>query len=352
MVDKAIPTDALEVITAAEGEDAEAAFLRAYAPDADKPSGDADEEKKKAKPAADAEAETSEETPEEDADTEGDETEQEAETEGEDDSASRKRVVLDQDAEAFVKHKVDGKEVEIPVKELTRLYGQEAALTRKSQETAAAQKAVEENGARYTAGLETLLQRALDDFKPYADINFLALAKDPTISAEDLAALQTQATAAYNNVNFLNTQLDETVKSAEAARVTNLRTAAVASWKVLADPATGITGWDEPLYNEIRTYAKATGLPARSVDELVDPAAIKILHKAMLYDKGQQAAAKSAVKVVKVDKEPKRIIKATPAPVIAKSKANGVDGSMAKLASTGDVDDAAAVFLARMNAPQ
>lgn len=351
MVDKAIQTDAHEVITAAEGEDAEAAFLRAYAPDADKPSGEPEEdEDKKAKPAPKADDKDSEETPEDEPEAEDDDAVDE--DQDDDEGTSRKRVVLDQDAEAFVKHKVDGKEVEIPVKELTRLYGQEAALTRKSQETAAAQKAVEENGARYTAGLETLLQRALTDFKPYADINFLALAKDPSVSAEDLAALQAQATAAYNNVHFLNTQLDETVKQAETARVTNLRKAATESWKVLADPATGITGWDEPLYNDIRAYAKSTGLPARSVDELVDPAAIKILHKAMLYDRGQKAAVKAAVKVVKVDKEPKRIIKSTPAPVIEKSKGKGGDSSMAKLAATGDVEDAADVFFARMTAAQ
>ena len=73
---------------------------------------------------------------------------------------------------------------------------------------------------------------------------------------------------------------------------------------------------------------------------------MKLLHKAMLYDKGQKAA----VKVIKVDKEPKRIIKSTPDPVIARSKGKGTDGSMAKLKATGDVEDAADVFLARMTA--
>ena len=350
MVDGAIQKDAptTPAITAHEGEDAESAFFRAFTADAEKPSGDAEDEDKKKAPAPKANAEdSSEETPEDETDEEdGEEADEGEDTEddADEDDGKRKRVVLEPDAEAFVRHKVDGKEVEIPIKDLARLYGQEAALTRKSQETAAAQKIVDENGARYTAGLEALMVKALERFKPYADINFLALAKDPDISAADLAALQQQATDAYNDVQFLNTKLDETVKEAEQARLTNLKKAAVESWKVLSDPATGIEGWDVPLYNEIRAYTKAQGIPAQTVDELVDPVAMKLLHKAMLYDKGQKAI----VKVTKVDKEPKRIIKASTQAAVSKSKGKGTDGAMAKLQASGEVEDAANVFLARM----
>lgn len=351
MVDKtAIRMDAPETITAAPGEDAEASFLRAYTADAEKPSeSDEDTKKKVVPPVVEPKVEASEETPEEDAEDE-DDVDSSDEDDDEDDEEkvekpSGKRVVLEPDAEAFVKHKVDGKDVEIPVKDLTRLFGQEAALTRKSQENAEARKAVDEQGARYTAGLEALMNKALERFKPYADLNFLALAKDPDITAEDLAALQKQATDAYNDVTFLNTKLDETVQAVSQTRHTNLVKAAGEAWKVLSNPETGISGWNDTLYNEIRAYTKEQGIPAKQVDELVDPFAVKLLHKAMLYDR---QVAKPPVKIVKVDKEPKKIIKSSSDAIVQKSKGKGVDGAMAKLAKTGSVEDAQDAFLAMM----
>ena len=352
MVDPtAIRMDALETITAAPGEDAEASFLRAYTKDAEKPSESDEDTKKKVVPPVDkAATEDSEETPEDEVEDEDDgdsSDEDDDEVDEEDEKPSGKRVVLEPDAEAFVKHKVDGKDVEIPVKDLTRLYGQEAALTRKSQEAAEARKAVDDQGARYTAGLEALMNKALDRFKPYADLNFLALAKDPDITAEDLAALQKQATDAYNDVTFLGTQLDETVKAASQVRHTTLVKAAGEAWKALSNPETGIKGWNDTLYNEIRTYTKGQGIPAQQVDELVDPVAVKLLHKAMLYDRQQ---SKPPVKIVKVDKEPKKIIKSSSDAIVKKSKGKGVEGAMAKLAASGEVEDAQSAFLALMNA--
>lgn len=343
----AILSDAPEVITSEPGEDAGDAFLRAFTADPETVSDSDEEEDKKAKPKADDKDETSEETPEETDDSDADE-----ETDEDDDSEDKPeakektnaRVVLEADAEAFVKHKVDGKDVEIPVKDLTRLYGQEAALTRKSQETAELRKVVDDTGAKYNAGLEALLSRALESFKPYADLNFLALAKDPDITAEDIAALQKQAGDKYADVQFLTTKLEETVRDAAQARHTTLVKAAGEAWKVLADPTTGIPGWSTDTYNEVRTYAKAAGIPAQSVDELVDPIAVKILHKAMLYDKGKSAD----VKTIKVDKEPKRIIKSSSNAVVTKSKGSAKEASFAKLVKSGTAEDASDYFLAQM----
>ena len=336
------PTDTLR---ASLGDEPGDLFLKAIL-DAEKPSG-AEDEDKKAKPPTDDKPATDEETPAETDETEAegeDDQDTDEDTDKEEDEGKRKRVVLEPDAEAYVKHKVDGKEVEIPVKDLARLYGQEAALTRKSQETAEVRKQVDDQGARYTAGLEAMLARALERAKPYADINFLALAKDPTYTAEDLQSLQAAAQAAVADVEFLHTQLDETVKEAQHARQTNLVKAAAEAWKTLSDPDKGIPGWDEKMYNDIRSYAIGGGIPAQTVNELVDPVAIKILHKAMLYDKGQSAS----VKTVKVDKEPKRIIKSSSDATVAKSKGKASMAPLARLAQTGDVEDAQAYFLAQM----
>ena len=291
----AIQTDAAktETVTSAPGEDAEAAFLRHFAGDESLPEGDEEEKEKKPKaPKSEEDAETtSEETPEEDEaepeETDEDETE---ETEAkEDDKDAKKRIVLEADADAVVRHKVDGKDIEIPVKDLTRLYGQEAALTRKSQEAADLRKTVDADGQRYTTGLESILQRAVERFKPYANLDFLMLSKDPDISAQDLQALRTQAQSAYDDVNFLQTQLGDVVAKQQTVRHTALVTQAQESWKYLSNEETGIKGWNDAVYNDIRQYALKAGLNKTVVNELVDPQAIKMLHKAMLYDKGEKA---------------------------------------------------------------
>jgi hypothetical protein len=122
--------------------------------------------------------------------------------------------------------------------------------------------------------------------------------------------------------------------------------AAGETWKDLSDPTTGIPGWSTDTYNEVRTYAKAAGIPAKSVDEMVDPIAVRMLHKAMLYDKGKLAT----VKTTKVDKEPKRIIKSSSDAVASKSKGSAREASFARLVKSGSTDDATDYFLAQMNA--
>jgi hypothetical protein len=346
-----IHTDDTEVLEF----NAEDAFLKMLEPDADKqPSDSEDEPKKKNKepePEDDETEETSEETPEDDAEEtdEGEETDEEAEDdesdEGEEKDKKATKVVLEADADAVVKAKIDGKDVEIPVKDLTRLYGQEAALTRKSQEAAEARKHTDAQLQRYTAGLDTMLKRAIEAYKPYESINWVALSKDPSISAEEITLLQQQAQGAYDNVRYLQGEVDQTVQAVQQARHHDLMKQAQDSWKVLNDPEKGIKGWSKELYGEIREFAISSGIPKVMMDDLVDPGAFKIIHKAMLYDKGQKAAQ---TKTVKVDKTPKKIIKGTTEPVTKKSKPNSEASAMKRLRESGDIDDVADVFLARM----
>jgi hypothetical protein len=341
----------------AEDFDAMNAFLKTLVPpDAEKPSPEDNEEDDEEETSEDTTEddgdETSEEPPEEDEpeDEEGDEGEEDDEDgeEKEGDPKKGKRVVLEANADAVVKHKVDGKEVEIPVKDLTRLYGQEASLTRKSQELAAQKKIADETALKHAQGLDTLLTKAKEAYAPYEKLNFFALAKDPNISAEDLNILQSQARAAYDNVAFLTSELDATVQGFNKQRQDTLREQAQIAWNTLADPKTGIEGWSEPVYNSVREYAITNGIAKDVINELVDPAAIKLLHKAMLYDKGQKALTKT---VKKTAKTPKKIIKGG-AETAGKTKSTGPKGdaaAMKKLRESGSQDDAAAVFLARMN---
>jgi len=303
-----------------------------------------DTEEDATEPEEETEEETSDTSPEEDTEEDTEETEEDDEEteEPEPDNKPKKSTVIESD-DALVKIKVDGQEVTASIKDLKRLYGQEASLTRKSQEVAQIKQKAEESGQKYVTGLESLLNRAKEQAAPYANINFLALTKDPNVSSEELAALSDAANKAFENVRYLETELDGVIRAASEQRNQQLMVAAREAIKVLSDPKTGIPGWNEQLYNDIRRFAVDSGMNEQVVNEMVDPTAFKILHMAMQYQKGKTAVTKTK----KVDKTPKRIIKGTPDETIKKSKTTQKTDAFKRAKETGHVDDAAEAFLSR-----
>lgn len=279
-------------------------------------------------------------------DDEGQSEEDSEETEEEDDvpASPKKKVVIESDAEAYVKAKIDGKEVELKVGDLTRLYGQEAALTRKSQETAELRKQSEATLARHQAGLEVLAERAKARWEPYANINWIALTKDPNVSQEELSALHAEAQKVWDDVQFLNNSLDAVVQQKTEAHFKELNKQGQEAWKVLSDPETGIKGWSEKMYGDLKSFAVSSGIPKDTVETIVDPSVFKLLHKAYMYDKGQKASKQTT----KVTKTAKKIIKETPE-TVSKQMKRGDDhrAAEAKFSKSGSVDDAAELLLAR-----
>lgn len=321
-------------------------FFKRMVQDAEKPSDEPDEEEEEQSEADDTEEpeDDSEDTPPEDEeepeDTEGEEDTEEAE-ETEEDTKPTKATEVPEDG--VVKIKIDGQEVTATVKDLKRLYGQEASLTRKSQEAAETKKRAEEVAVKHVTGLEKLLERAKEQAAPYANINFLALTKDPNVSPEELTALSDAANRAFDNVRYLEQELDGVVRKASEERQQQMMVAAREAIKTLTDPKTGIPGWNEQMYNDIRKFAVSTGMNEQIVNEMVDPVAFKILHMAMQYQKGKTAITKTK----KIDKTPKRIIKGTPDEVVKKAKGDPRKEVFKRLKSTGSVDDAADAFMAQ-----
>lgn len=108
------------------------------------------------------------ETPSEDDESDEDATEEESTDE--DDSETEKKKYTDDD-DTYTKIKVGDEEHEVSVKELKRLWGQEKALTQKSQEVAKQTKKAEEDTARALAALDVMVKRAQEASKPYREMN-------------------------------------------------------------------------------------------------------------------------------------------------------------------------------------
>lgn len=281
--------------------------------------------------------ESEEEDGEEESDAEEEDTEEsedeESEDTEEDSEESEKAKTLDDDSEVEIK--VDDEVHKVSVKDLKRLWGQEASLTKKSQQVAAQRKQVEETGAKYAAGLQKLFEKAQARWEPYSKIDMLVASKQ--LDEEQFTQLRQQAQAAYEEYAFLTQEVDTFVKSIEQQRQETLKSQAVEAVKVLQER---IPNWSNETYDKIRTFAIENGLPADAVNNIVDPAAIILLNKARLYEESLKIQTKKKPKV------PKKVIKGgtmTPKDV----KSDKTQQSMQKLRNSGSVDDAAEAFMSR-----
>lgn len=322
------------------------AFLSRFLPEGDedaskkKPSDDTGKASKEAESTDDENDDTPEASDDDRPEDDGDDEGSDAET---DEKPKAKKYV--DDDETFTRIKVDDKDIEVPVKDLKRLFGQEAALTRKSQEVAEQRKAVETEQQKYAASLDVLMMRATERANQYRQFNFLALAKDPNISAEELTALQSEAQRALEEERFVRGELGNFVTAVQQQQQKQLAETAQHTVKALSDPKSPlhIEGWNEKLYGDLRSFAVGEGIDAHTVNNIVEAPVIKLLHMAMMYKRGA-----TKVTTVKADKTPKKIVKTSSSPTPqSDNKASKAKKALKALQSKGTIDNAANAFMSR-----
>ena len=283
-----------------------------------------------------------EEVEETDEDPDNDDTEDqdEPETEEEDDETE---VLLSD--ETMVEISVDGEVKQASLKDLKRLHGQEASLTRKSQEVAAKRKEAEDALGKAHISYQKLLERAEARMKPYAEVDMLVASRQ--MSTEDFAAFRRESQEAEKDLKFLQEESNAFYKDAQAQQQKQVQEAATECIKVLRND---LPDWGDELYNDIRNYAVSQGLPQEQVDQYVDPQVIKILNKARLYDQTKATAEtkKAKAKVIKTKQSKGRVLKAK------KSPSTRSDDQRAKqqkarerLRSSTDLDDVTEALMAR-----
>ena len=283
-------------------DDAEEALLKKWS-DAEEPSETAEQEDKEVDTQEDETevATEPEETDDELEYTEVEETEDpddedeaetvdDDETDTSDDEDKEDGKVLSD--EAVVEIKVADETHQVSVNDLKRLYGQEAAITKKSQAIASQRKEVEAQGLKYASALETLQKRAEERWKPYSDIDFYVASQK--MDEKEFQALRSEAKFAHDDYKFISEEVDNFSKQIKQQQQTQLQEQAKEAIKVLT---ADIEGWNNSLYDKTREYAVRSGMPQDVVDVIVDPVAIKMIHKARLYDEGKKVAVKKKSKV-------------------------------------------------------
>jgi len=277
------------------------------------------------------------ETDEDDEDLEEDSDEDtEEDTEEEDDSSEEEVLGLSDDTEVEIV--VDGESKQASIKSLKRLYGQEASLTRKSQELATQRKQADDAIGKSNVVLQNMLGKAQERFKPYQDVDMLVASK--TMSNEDFALLRKEAQTAQQDLQFLQQEADQFYGELQKQQQAAMQESAKECVKVLQEE---MPNWNNKLYDDIRSYAISTGLPEERVNQIVDPNVIMTLNKARLYDEGKKVATVKRKKATKTMKSKK-------APASTKSvKAQKTQKARQALRDSGgnDFDDIASVILGR-----
>lgn len=286
----------------------------------------------------DPQEETEEDEAEEDEETDPDETE--TEDKDEDDDVENENPVLSDDAQVEIQ--VDGETVKASVKDLKRLYGQEAALTRKSQEVSQQRKQAEDSLSKSSVILQKMLEKTQAKFKPYQEVDMLVASK--TMSTEDFAQLRKEYKDVEEEYKFLSEEADVYYKDLQNQQQTQLKSAASECVKVLQEE---VPNWNNQLYNDIRGYAISIGLPENEVNRYVDPKVIQLINKARMYDQGKKIATTkkkniTSTKTLRSKKAP---------PTATNRKASKLRDATAALGkSSADLDDISSVIMSRWEA--
>ena len=234
---------------------------------------------------------------------------------------------------------VEGEDLQVSVSDLKRLYGQEASLTRKSQDVAQQRKVAEANIEKTHVVMQKMLEKAQEQYKPYADVDMLVASR--TMEASDFAQLRKEAQAAEENIKFLQSEADAFYGELKQQQQQTLKQQASEAVKVLQ---TEIPDWSNNLYNDIRAYSVSQGLPQEQVDQYVDPVVIKLLNKARMFDQGKKVAVKKKTSA----KQQQKVLRSKKAPStktdrrMAKAKE-----AQSKLRNSRDLDDIADAIMSR-----
>ena len=283
----------------------------------------------------------SEEDPDEtdDPDTDDDEEEDDEEPE---------EVTLSD--ESLIEISVDGENKQASLKDLKRLYGQEASLTRKSQEVASKRKEAEDALKRTDLSYQKMLERAEARNKPYAELDMLVASR--SMSTEDFANLRREASAAETDLKFLKEEANAFYQETQQQFQAQQQEAAKECISTLQER---VDGWGNELYNDIREYAVSAGLPKEQGDQYVDPNVIILLNKARMYDQTKVTANNKKAKAMKVKTSKGKVLRSKKAPpsttdTITRKREQTAKRVRENRSRVGDIDDIAEALMSRWEA--
>ena len=261
----------------------------------------------------------------------------EEEDEQEEDGDDQNKVEASDDA--VVKIKIGDESRTVAVKDLKRLYGQEAALTRKSQEVAQARTKAEEEGTLYMAASQRMIEKAQQKFEPYKNIDWLVASKQLTTS--EFSALRQEAQQVYSEIQFLEQEADSVLQTVQAQRNVEMAEAAKECIKELSEK---IPNWSEQRYNNLRDFTATRGMSTEMFNSIVDPVALSIINDALTLQEARKRAEAKKVAAPTAKRVMKNSKGRSSAAGVAPNKTAAL-AARQKLARSGSDEDAQNAFM-------
>lgn len=291
-------------------------------------------------PATDTQQQPEQEQPETAEEPAENDSEQEEKEDGNPDEAETE----DEESEAQELHtvKVDGKEIQVPLDELINGYQRNADYTRKTQAVAEERKAV-------TAELEAVRGERAQYSQVLGQLQQQIQQAEPQI---DWATLERENPAEWTRQKLLQQERRQALSQIEAeqARISAIQQAeqekalseqlAAESQKLME----AIPEWkDEKKARaekaDMVKYAQKFGYSPEELAQVNDHRPLLMLRKAMQYDALMEKRATLQPNPAKPSTKP-----ATPGPASVPSKSTELAKAHKRLATTGKVADAAAIF--------
>lgn len=244
--------------------------------------------------------------------------------------------------DAEVDLKIGEETIKAKMRELKEAFAKRGEADKLHTEATQRRTQADAEYQRSNAALTKATEKAAARWKPYENFDWLALSRDPSIDAETFAAARAQATEALNEYRFFKEELDGVVKAKQTEDDTTFKAAAQQAVKELSDPKTGIEGWGQPLYQELLGYAAKNGAPQGVPEKMTASWAFRMMHKAMLYDRG---VTNATAKLEKAVNRPTKLLKSNGGSDDGKS-GKSLHSAMKALKNSGSSDDAADAFLA------
>lgn len=242
----------------------------------------------------------------------------------------------------------DGKDVvEKPtIKELQKGYMRQKDYSRKTAEVARqreevgekVRQAIESERSQYVQNLQTLQNTFIDTVAPElkgVDWNNLA-ANDP-FEYVKLRNRADQITQALSSIQAK--QQEAKAKTAADQNAEIAKRAASTRATLEAD----IPGWNDTLYQSLMKSGESVGFKPEEVGTWLDPRAIKLLHKAYLYDQLKPGKPSVDKKIVVVPK----VVKPGASQSTTQAQQREAE-AFKRLQNSGSVEDAATIIQERL----
>lgn len=268
----------------------------------------------------------------------------ESEDDESDDESDEDEESDEEDEELVYTVKVDGQEIEVPASELVKGYQRTADYTRKTQELAEMRKQVQaeavesralrEQYAQRLVQLDQLLQQQApqepnwEQLRAEDPIEFAAQWADHQRRAQVMQQVQAERQAIMQRQQ--QEQMLQMQQTLEQGR----------QWLNQAIPEWANAETAKAERAAMKAYGKKFGYSDEELAQVADPRAVVLLRKAMMYDRMQEK--RGQIKPAKKAATP--VLKPGPAVTPSAKKTSEVTRAKQRLAKTGKVSDAAAVF--------